>query len=241
MVEPVIIGDCQLYLGDCFEILPTLDIAKVNVVVTDPPYRIKGKGGGLGSNRKYLKEIVDNKLEDGFDARILSGFGSWAVFCSKNQIVELIEQAQSQGFNWQIITWNKPNPTPLTYNNYLPDTEYIIHAYCAGGIYGGYQDKSRFIIYPARAAEYDHPTVKPIAVMSKIIKTASDTAHIVLDPFMGTASTGIACINAGRKFIGIEIEPKYFDIACKRIEDAYKQPDMFIAPIATPQQMEVFL
>jgi site-specific DNA-methyltransferase (adenine-specific) len=84
---------------------------------------------------------------------------------------------------------------------------------------------------------YDHPTQKPIKLMRKLVRR---TQGVVLDPFMGSGTTGVACTNLGRTFIGIEINPAYFDIACKRISDAYKQPDMFVeAPAPKPEQLSL--
>ena len=73
-----------------------------------------------------------------------------------------------------------------------------------------------------------HPTQKPVQLMKWCIGFLPDTGYSIFDPFMGSGTTGVACIKIGRKFIGIEREPKYFDIACRRIEDAYKQPDLFV-------------
>ena len=81
---------------------------------------------------------------------------------------------------------------------------------------------------------YKHPTQKPVRLLNRLVKrTKSGT---ILDPFMGSGTTGVACVNLGRKFIGIELEPKYFDIACKRIEEAYKQPRLFEEPAPKPVQ-----
>ena len=85
------------------------------------------------------------------------------------------------------------------------------------------------VVYAARAGNELHPTQKPIELMQKVVGWTSGT---VLDPFMGSGTTGVACVKMGRKFIGIEREPQYFEIACKRIEDAYRQGDLFVAPPA---------
>lgn len=88
--------------------------------------------------------------------------------------------------------------------------------------------------YTQYAAEcVDHPTQKPNKLVRNLVNRTEGT---ILDPFMGSGTTGVACAKLGRRFIGVEIEPKYFDIACKRIEEAYKQPDMFIEPPAKPKQ-----
>lgn len=219
-----IIGNCTLYLADCASIMKHL--THVDVVITDPPYEIQA-AGGMTKRRSYLKEIINSNLESGFDYGILNQFNRWAVFGTKRQIVPLITKAEEQGKSWALITWNKPNPTPLTNNNYLPDTEYLVHAFDSGGIYGGYADKARYIVHKAGGGEFDHPTVKPLPVMQKIVRTASERGQIVLDPFMGSGSTGVACVKEGRKFIGIDVSEKFFEIACKRIRDAVNQPDMF--------------
>ncbi len=233
-----IIGNCTLYLADCSKIIDKLTHA--DVVITDPPYEITGKGGGIGAKRDYLKDITSENLELGFDMSILDLFKRWAAFGTKRQIVPLINKAEEQKKNWALLTWNKPNPTPLTNNNYLPDTEYLVHAFDSGGIYGGYADKARFIVHNAGGKEFDHPTVKPLPVMQKIIRTASDVGQLVIDPFMGTGTTGVACIKEGRRFIGIEVSEKFFDIACKRISDAVNQPDMF-APAPEKMTQGVFI
>ncbi len=82
-------------------------------------------------------------------------------------------------------------------------------------------------------AECDHPHAKPVDLLWQLVEPV---AGCILDPFMGSGTTGVACAKLGRKFIGIEIEPKYFDIACRRIEAAYKQPDMFVARPDPPKQ-----
>jgi site-specific DNA-methyltransferase (adenine-specific) len=234
--EPVVIGNATLYLGDCRDILPTL--GKVHVVVTDPPYEIVAKGGGIGAKRKYLADI-DGHIDGGFDHSILSGFPSWLVFCSMKQIFTLAEQAKLQGLRWQLLTWNKTNPTPLSNGNYLPDTEYIVHGFKRHD----YEAKSRFIVGPVERTEIEHPTVKPLYVMQRCIKSASHQGETILDPFMGSGTTGVAAVQMGRKFIGIEKEPKYFDIACRRIEEAQRQGDLFTppAPPVTPEQSELAL
>lgn len=214
------IGNATLYLGDCMDILPTLD--KVDAVITDPPYVMSAKGGGIGAKRQYLADIHDH-IDAGFDVLMLQTFKNWFCFCGKPQLLDLIGQAEKQGLRWQLLTWNKTNPTPLSNNNYLPDTEYMVHAFESHH----YEGKSRFVVGQVERSGFDHPTVKPQYVMQKAIKSASHQGDFVLDCFMGTGSTGVAAIQLGRKFIGIEREPKYFDIACKRIEQVVAQGQLF--------------
>lgn len=219
MNSPVILGDCTLYLGDCLDILPTLAPGSVDAVVTDPPYDIIATGAGIGGRRQYLKDI-QGFTDVGFDPSIVSGFKNWMVFCAAKQLPGMFKYVGDR--RWMIVTWNKPNPTPLCNGNYLPDVEYIFHCWSSGCLYGDYRDKSRFIVYPAQQ-NLDHPNEKPLRVMQKLIRNASDKGQTVLDPFMGSGTTGVACVQTGRKFIGIEIDPGYFDIAVKRIKQAQLQ------------------
>lgn len=220
MSQRVEIGDAVLYLSDCMDILPTLP--KVDAVITDPPYLMSAKGGGMGAQRQYLADIHEH-IDAGFDVLMLETFKNWFVFCGKPQLLDLINQAEKQGLRWQLLTWNKTNPTPLSNNNYLPDTEYMVHAFESHH----YESKTRFVVGQVERSGFDHPTVKPQYVMQKAIKSASHQGDTVLDCFMGTGSTGVAAIQLGRKFIGIEREPKYFDIACQRIEQAVAQGQLF--------------
>lgn len=215
-----IIGDCSLYLGDCRNILPGLP--KVDALITDPPYEICASGGGIGAKRKYLSDI-DGHIDAGFDIDMLTGFDNWLVFCGKPQLMELMQKATAQGLRWQLRTWNKTNPTPLTNGNYLPDTEYMVHAFKTH-IWKG---KKRWIVGNVEKSGFDHPTVKPQYVMTDALQCATANGGKVLDCFMGSGSTGVACATMAREFIGIEREPKYFDIACKRIEQAYAQQRLF--------------
>ena len=212
-----------LYLGDCAGLLPAvLAENKVDALISDPPYVIGAAGAGIGGRRKYLQGI-QGKIDSGFDMGLLGAFDNWFVFCTKAQLVGLFAQAEKQDLRWQLLTWNKRNPTPLTCGNYLPDTEYMVHAFKKHT----WESKTRFVVGNVEKNPFDHPTVKPLYVMYKAIASASAPGDLVLDPFMGTGSTGVAALQCGRRFIGIEREPKYFDIACQRIEHALAQGQLF--------------
>ncbi|TXH53275.1 MAG: site-specific DNA-methyltransferase [Desulfurellales bacterium] len=230
--EEVTIGDCRLILGDCREVLPGLP--KVDALVTDPPYEISASGGGIGAKRQYLSDIRGH-IDAGFDVGMLVAFDNWLVFCGKQQLIDLMQQAIAQGLRWQLRTWNKTNPTPLTNMNYLPDTEYMVHAFKAHV----WQCKKRWIVGNVEKSLFDHPTVKPQYVMADALRCATNPGQSVLDCFMGSGSTGVACVNLGRKFTGIERERKYFDIACERIENAYRQGRIFEDEPARMVQQEL--
>lgn len=219
-IDPVIIGDCQLYLGDCLEILPTL--GKADAVVTDPPYGIGMDGGNVGykgfNDFEKLSWDKSPPSKAAFDA-ILSA--------AKHHIIwggNYFPLSPSRCF----LIWDKGAgfkgrtyaECEMAWASFDANARIIEHDPLARGDYRG---KS-------------HPTMKPELVMKWCLKQLPEGSNIILDPYMGSGSTGVACAKMRRKFIGIEIEPKYFDIACKRIEDAYKQPDMFVEPIAKPVQ-----
>lgn len=229
MVEPVIIGDCQLYLGDCLEVLPTL--GKVDAVVTDPPYGINMAGGFSGAGG-FSEPIKRREYEGDWDNAApkkellehLAGMG-YAIFWGGNYFTNALPQS-----NYWLV-WDKENTMPtfsdceLAWTN-IPKNSVKKISYRQNGCMS--REKGRY-----------HPTQKPIDVMRWCIEQLPDGCNTILDPFMGSGTTGVACAKMGRKFIGIEREPKYFDIACKRIENAYKQPDMFVEPIKKAEQLEL--
>ena len=198
--------------GDCREILP--ELGKVDLVLTDPPYELQAKGGGIGAKRKYLADIAGH-IDGGFDIDMVDQFDNWMVFCGKRQLLRLLQKAESKV--WALVTWNKPNPTPLCAGNYLPDTEYIVHAYTSGRLFGEYRDKARYIVHPVEQNAFAHPSVKPLAVVSKLVRLGTQEGETILDPFMGSGTTLRAAKDLGRKAIGIELEEKYCEIAVKRL------------------------
>jgi site-specific DNA-methyltransferase (adenine-specific) len=226
-----------IYLGDCREILPTLP--KVDLVLTDPPYELTATGGGIGARRKYLADISGH-IDAGFDIELLRSFPNWMCFCSKEQLPKLILAAMEWRLRWALITWNKPNPTPLVNANYLPDTEYIIHGFQSSkNLYGGYGQRSRFIVHPVEQNKFAHPTVKPLPVICRLVRTGSDEGQTILDPFMGSGTTLVAAKQLGRRAIGIEIEEKYCEIAANRLRQVVFSLDFqFVEP--KPTQAPLF-
>lgn len=212
-----VIGNATLYLGDCRDILPTLD--KVDAVVTDPPY-------GIGEARK--NHASRDKLAVAKDY----GKSDWDDEPIGKDLVDLI---LSKG-NKSIIFGGNYFELPPTKCWLLWDKENGASDFADAEMAWTNLDKAvRLIRYMwhgmIRAngeARGDHPTQKPIGVMKWCISHLPDGSNTILDPFMGSGTTGVAAVQMGRRFIGIEREPKYFDIACKRIEDAQRQGDMFI-------------
>jgi site-specific DNA-methyltransferase (adenine-specific) len=199
----------KIYNADSYKVnLPACDL-----MLTDPPYELCATGGGIGAKRKYLADIA-GKIDEGFDMEMLAAFPNWVVFCGKQQLQRLLAATGER--RWTLVTWNKTNPTPLVNANYLPDTEYIVHAYQSGRLFGEYRDRSRFIVHPVEQNGFDHPTVKPLAVVSKMVRLGSQPGETILDPFCGTGTTLLAAKLCGRRAIGIEREEKHCETAANR-------------------------
>lgn len=222
------IGRATLYLGDCRDILPAL--GNVDAVVTDPPYEFATSGGGIfRRDRENMDQIQAAGLDQGFDHSVLSSaqFGSAVVFAHNDQWSTLLPFLAAEYGRYAICQWHKTNPMPVANKHYQPDTEIYVHAWNPGfHPAGDLCQKQRFILAAnGQDGAIAHPTVKPLPVMQKIV--ANVTASTICDPFMGSGTTGVASLGAGRDFIGIEKDSGFFDIACKRIEDAQRQGFLF--------------
>jgi len=230
MTQKQVIGDATLYCGDCLEILPTL--GEVDAVVTDPPYGISdapmklgkradnarpGKDGDYFPAATWDKEIKPEWVSVSHGAApVVAWFGHWRKR-------EFVESHSPYPLRCEII-WAKDMhagpPCPVARQDER------IWIFSAEGMKGRPFETSVWQVPVIPTWERkEHKNQKPQALMSRLIRFATDGS--VLDPFMGSGTTGVACANLGRKFIGIEIEPKYFDIACERIEAAYAQGRLF--------------
>lgn len=220
--QEVFIGNAKLILADCSAAMPSIE--PVCAIVTDPPYEFKSEGRGVfREKRQYMNEIRDSGLSDGFDHNLLHNgrAGSVFCFCHNDQLLKLLHHFQYQFRRVAVCQWHKTNPMPVRNKHYLPDTEFYIHAWNEGfHPIGEHQDMSRYFISAAGTNNFGHPTEKPIDLMNKIIRNVNGQS--ILDPFMGTGTTGVAAIQNGKSFIGIEKDQKWFDIACERIHLAWK-------------------
>jgi site-specific DNA-methyltransferase (adenine-specific) len=210
-----------LYLGDCIEILPAL--GPVDVVITDPPYGIGFEYASYDDTRENLRELIGGLFAN------RDAFGRVIVLCGPSQVHEY------PASDWiGAIAWNTTGSfgkfgysqwTPvLLYGEDLPgfgnvngitktDT-YLING---GGSVGFQRDKQSKL----------HVCPKPLNIMERMVQRYTGAHEAVCDPFMGSGTTGVAAVNLGRQFIGIELDEGYFDLACRRIEEATKQQDLF--------------
>jgi len=222
------IGDATLYLGDCMDILPTL--GKVDAVITDPPYDI-GKDA-WGSTSSWSSAGVGK-------ARMWGVRPDWDVAPSAHLLGWIVAQPS--------IVWG------ANYFDCMPATKgWLVWDKCADMTQAQAELAWSNIAVNARVFKRsplgvfgnggsneevkEHPTQKPLGLMRWCVEFAKD-AQTILDPFMGSGSTGVASVQMGRKFVGIEREPKYFDIACRRIEQAVSQGQLFTPAAPQPVQM----
>jgi len=203
------IGRATLYLGDCRDVLPMLP--KVDAVVTDPPYGIGESGGRARTrgcstpNHERLEWDNETPPQEVFD---------WLLANSDDQAIF--------GANY------------FTDRNLPPRMGWLYWDKCMGGdfsdgelIFTSRMKALKAIRIPQNSVDRVHPTQKPVSVMKAVLSFFPD-ASAILDPFMGSGTTGVAAVQMGRDFIGIEREEKYFDIACRRIDQAQRQGDLFI-------------
>lgn len=255
MAEPVVIGDARLYLGDCRTILPAL--GKVDAVVTDPPYSISLEGSSGSFTRLNNKGTRSLSFFEGdtdwpaMTATVLERISlslelnplSVYCWCGHRQFGPLIELLERAEYSTRFLVWSKKCPAPAPpRSGWQSGAELCVYGYKPGRRFADGMFNNVFVADSYRFGQpgkVDHPTQKPMDVTVPPINVSTCRGDLVLDPFMGSGTTGVACAKLGRKFIGIEIEPKYFDIACKRIEKAYAQGDMFIERPA-PAKQEAF-
>ena len=217
----------QLFNGDCLEVLRGLPDNCIDLVVTDPPYILETKGGGIGKDMKMFDEIEG--ITSGFNLAILDELErvqkatNIYLFCSKNELPAYLNYYLPKGYKYDLLTWHKTNGAPLCGDSYMPDTEYLLFFKKPGvKIYGTPTTKKKYYVTPRNVKDkerYEHPTIKPLEIIENLVINSSIRGGCVLDPFMGSGTTGAACKKLGREFVGIEIDPHYFEIAKKRIEE----------------------
>lgn len=225
MNATVTIGLHRLYLGDAYTIRPALGWMDADVL--DPPYKIRAEGGGrYRKARPHFDQIVDEQLHKDFDRSIINPLqcGAAVVFASNDQLADLLAHLRGCFHRHALCVWQKPNPQPVANKHYRPDVEFYVHAWRADmHPIGNLAEKLRVttIGAPRGRARFGHATPKPDTLMNKIVRNVA--GETICDPFMGTGSTGVAAIRAGRIFTGIEHNPKHFETAVRRCTAAWEE------------------
>jgi DNA modification methylase len=220
----------DLRKGDCLELMKDIPDNSVDLVIIDPPYEINanGSGGAFGKEKRgYHSEV--KALSDGITnlvldelVRIMKKINIY-IWCNKNQLRQYIDYFEGIGATTDLLTWHKTNPVPTCNNKYLSDTEYLLYFRKNGvPMYGTYATKKKYYVTPTNKEDkklYKHPTIKPLDIMENLIINSSQENDVILDCFMGSGTTGVACKKLNRNFIGMELDETYFEIAKKRISE----------------------
>jgi len=227
-----------IFCQDCLQGLKDIPEKSVDLVVTDPPYLIESvKAGGDGRISKSIQnmnnQLQENHLTAGFNMKILDELVrvmkniNIYIWCNHKQIHMYLDYfVKGLGSAFDILIWNKTNAIPLFHNKYLTDKEYCLYfrksGYCNPN---NYSDAKTVFYQPINAKDknrYKHPTIKPLNIIERLVCNSSKEGDIVLDPFLGSGTTAVAAMLNNRQYIGYENNKKYFDIACKRIDEIKK-------------------
>lgn len=228
------IGDATLYLGDCSEIMPTL--GKVDAVVADPPYGVGFKyathddrpeayEGGYGAWLWQRIEAAEERCNPGSPIFVWQSGPNlhkmsewfprdWRLFVAAKNFVQMRPVAMQHAFD-PVAVWWTPGEKPWSAGTRSRDFHIA---------------NTAPVIATPENVEREHPCPRPLDQVAHIVTQWCKPGSVVLDPFMGSGTTAAACLRTGRRFIGIEIDPKYFDIARRRAEEAWKQPILFVEP-----------
>ena len=223
---------------DCMEGMAAMEVGSVDLVIADPPY-FQGNGGDGGAygtrNNSFRDQIGD--MMCGISDECIEQMAmvckrvNMYIFCSVLQIPQYLAFATRHGYKFDILTWHKTNAVPACNGKYMPDTEYIVFIKESGvPLYGTAATKRKYYVTPTNVKDkrkWGHPTIKPLNIVQNLITNSTQEGGIVLDPFMGSGTTAVACIRTGRNFIGFELNKEYYDKACKRIKLEQAQLTLF--------------
>lgn len=231
----MIIEENNIYMMDCLQGLKLIPDNSIDLIVTDPPYQIDGiheyKGNDLGKRLiNYQGKLVDDNLVSGFDKAILDEMyrvmkvPNIYIWCNIAQVPMYIKYfVLEKGCKMDILIWHKTNPMPCCNNKWLTDKEYCLYfrkgGYCNPS---GYAEAKTVWHLPTNVKDkklYGHPTIKPLPIIENIIRNSSKEGDVVLDAFMGSGTTAVACIKNGRKYLGFENNEVYYEVAQNRIKE----------------------
>ena len=205
----------ELYLGDCRDKLTMLEDNSVDAIVTDPPY---GIGKDVWDYEDW--ELIRSSANE--CSRILKDDGVCFWFCSIEHLPKAIDATASIPYKWQFI-WYASNNMQRGKIGYCKYSSVLVLSH--NGVWRGMQDLRNVPVPNKKKRDLYHPTEKPLPLIEYLVEKSCKEGTI-LDPFMGSGTTGVACVQTGRNFVGMEIEPKYYEIAEKRIAEAQLQLGM---------------
>jgi site-specific DNA-methyltransferase (adenine-specific) len=224
--------------GDCFDLLKNLPDKSVDLIVTDPPYDLVQRGTVTSGHwEKTQRKVYDQlkkhqDLTQGYDIRLFGEEVSRVmkrmniyIWCNKKQIPEYLAcYHYKRGYNFEVLFWQKTNAMPLYNRHYMNDVEYCLYFWERGAYIqpACYEDAMTVFTAPINQTDkktYGHPTIKPLNMIERLVRNSSREGDVVLDPFMGSGTTGVAALKNNRNFIGYEIDEHYYNVARNRIEN----------------------
>ncbi len=244
------IGDATLWCGDNIEIMASMKGLDAHAMITDPPYcsgAATEAGKGSATHQGLRSETIrsgrfewfsaDNMTTSGLcellrlmcvrASDLLCPTGSILSFCDWRMVTSLAPSMESAGWRQRnLIIWDKGNFGCGT--GFRPRHEMIIHLTKRAPKF--YSASFGNVLNYSRPGDREHPTQKPVELISDMIEVVSPAGGTIIDPFMGSGTAGVACAKMGRKFVGIEIDPKHFDTACRRVEAEQSRPGLFVKP-----------
>jgi len=242
-------GRARLYLGDCRAILPQLPPGSIDAVVTDPPYGIVNDFGTNNSPTGRRTMAFEWDDAEGVPAAVgaavgaavalVKAPGSAFIFSGLDTVAPIQAALRSVHFVPKPFAWIKPYSPPAAPGNWWPSAfELAIYAYQSGAWFGdgNRQRQNTFVATPLKNGmpeKNGHPTQKPLALMTHIVRSVVPIGGACLDAFMGSGTTGVAALRLARRFVGIESDPHCFEVARRRIEAESRQDQLALAPEAT--------
>ena len=228
----------QLINGEAVTEMKKLPDNSIDFVLIDPPYKLDNHGGGKTdfAQRKLVKDLHIDFISNGFEIadvfneiERLQPTLNAVIFCSNKQVSEIMSFWEKKKYSVTLLVWQKPNPVPFGNGKYISDLEFMVYVRGKNAIYNntGYVNQLKTFNYPSPSSKQRiHPTEKPIDLLKRLIEIHSNKGSIVLDCFGGSFSTGLACLELEREFIGIEIDEEIFNSAKKRVEEKIKEKDL---------------
>ena len=223
----------KIYNGDCYELIKEIPDKSVDLIYTDIPYLMSYSGGGsLQQKVKNMRKVINEEKETllkGIDYSILDEFVRVMIYiyiyiwCSKSQIYDLMNYFIGKyDCNFNILVWCKDNPVPMGASNFLGDIEYCLCFSEKGAKFNnGWKHKSKWYISHINQQdkkEFLHNTIKPLELVERHILNSTQENDIVLDPFLGSGTTALACKHLNRKYIGFELKKEWYEISNNRLK-----------------------
>lgn len=229
----------NIYNVDCYKGIKSIPDKSIDLIIIDPPYLINNHGGFVYNDmgkglRKLNNELENANITNGYDlslldelVRVMKKINIY-IWCNGKQIPDYLKYfVDGHKCSYDFLIWNKTNAMPLFNNKYLSDKEYCLY-FRKGGkcMPENYNDAKTVYYLPINAKEkkkWNHPTIKPLDIIRTLIRNSSNKGDTVLDCFMGSGTTAIACLEEDRKFMGFEINKDYYNISMNRLEEYYDE------------------